>query len=277
VSRDYFKVLGVRIKEGRAFNEHDRAGQPRVLVINESLARREFPGRNPIGETAYLGRDSEPWQVIGVVHDVRQFGFDKPADPQVFADFRQWPGISPIGDVPQYFAVRTQGGPLSIAPAVRGVVHAIDPQVGLYNVATLEQIVANSMSRLRLYAVLLGIFAGVSVTLAGIGIYGLMAYSVVRRTKEIGIRMALGAPRSQVRGLVLRQGMWLAVVGIMVGCAGAVIMTRFLQGMLFGVEPFDWPTLVSVVALFLFVAALASYAPARRATRVDPLVALRCE
>jgi predicted permease len=277
VSRDYLKVLGIRIKEGRAFNEYDRAGQPRVLVINESLARTEFPGRNPIGATAYLGRDSEPWHVIGVVQDIRQFGFDKPADPQVFADFRQWPGLSPIGDVPQYFAVRTHGDPFTIVPAVRSVVHAIDPKAGLYNVATLEQIVANSLSRPRLYAVLLGIFAGISVTLAGIGIYGLTAYSVVRRTREIGIRMALGAPNSQVRGLVLRQSMWLASAGIIIGCAGAAIITRFLQGLLFGVDPLDWLTLVSVIALFLFVAAAASYAPARRATRVDPLVALRCE
>src|SRR5262245_17120090 len=277
VSRDYFKALGIRIKEGRVFNEQDRAGQPRVLLINESLARREFPNRNPIGETAYLRRDSTPWQIIGVVHDVRQFAFDRPAEPQVFADFRQWPGVNPIGDTPNYFAVRTKGDPLSIVPAVRNAVHAIDPQVGLYNVAALEQIVANSISRPRLYAVLLGIFAAVSVTLAGIGIYGLTAYSVVRRTREIGIRMALGATASQVRNLVIRQSMWLFAAGIIIGYAGAAALTRFLQGLLFGVEPFDALTLLSVVVLFLFVAAVASYAPARRARRVDPVVALRCE
>jgi len=277
VSRDYFKALGIRIKEGRAFNEQDRAGQPRVLLINESLARREFPNRNPIGETAYLRRDSTPWQIIGVVHDVRQFAFDRPAEPQVFADFRQWPGVNPIGDTPNYFAVRTKGDPLSIVPAVRNAVHTIDPQVGLYNVATLEQIVANSISRPRLYAALLGIFAAVSVTLAGIGIYGLTAYSVVRRTREIGIRMALGATASQARNLVIRRSMWLVAAGIIAGWAGAAALTRFLQGLLFGVEPFDALTLLSVVVLFIFVAAIASYAPARRASRVDPMVALRCE
>jgi len=277
VSRDYFKALGIRIKEGRAFNEQDRAGQPRVLLVNESLARREFPGRSPIGETAYLRQDSTPWQIIGVVQDVRQFGFDRPAEPQVFVDFRQWPGVNPIADTPQYFAVRTKGDPLSIVPAVRNAVHAIDPQVGLYNIATMEQIVANSISRPRLYAALLGIFATVSVTLAGIGIYGLTAYSVVRRTREIGIRMALGASASQVRNLVLRQSIWLVAAGIIAGCAGAAALTRFLQGLLFGVEPFDALTLLSVVVLFLFVAAVASYAPARRAARVDPMVALRAE
>jgi putative ABC transport system permease protein len=274
VSRDYFKAMGIRIKEGRAFNEQDRAAQPRVLLINESLSRREFPGRSPIGETAYMRRDSTPWQIIGVVQDVRQFGFDRPAEPQVFVDLRQWPGMSPFGE---YFAVRIKGDPLSLVPAVRNAVHAIDPQIGLYNIATMEQIVANSMSRPRLYAVLLGIFATVSVALAGIGIYGLTAYSVVRRTREIGIRMALGASASQVRNLVIRQIMWLVAAGIIAGCAGAAAMTRFLQGLLFGVEPFDGVTLLSVVGLFLFVAAVASYAPARRATRVDPLVALRCE
>jgi predicted permease len=277
VSWDYFKAHGIPIKEGRAFNEHDRAGQPRVLVINESLARREYPGRNPIGETAYLGRDSTPWQIIGVARDVRQFGFDRPADPQVFVDFRQWPGVSPIGDAPNYFSIRTRGDAFSLVPAVREIVRTIDPQVGLYNIATMEQIVANSMMRPRLYAVLLGIFAAVAVTLAGIGIYGLTAYSVVRRTREIGIRMALGSSASQVRNLILRQSMWLVAAGIIAGCAGAAALTRFLQGLLFDVEPFDGLTLLSVIGLFVFVAAAASYAPARRATRVDPLVVLRSE
>lgn len=277
VSRDYFKALGIRIKEGRTFNEHDRAGQPGVLVISESLAKRAFPGRSPIGETAYLRRDPTPWQIIGVVQDVRQFGFDRPADPQVFVDFRQWPGVSLGADTPNYFAVRTRGDALSIVPAVRNAVHAIDPQAGLYNVATMEQIVANSMSQPRLYAVLLGIFASVSALLAGIGIYGLTAYSVAQRTKEIGIRMALGASASQVRNLMIRRSMWLVAAGIIAGCAGAAAMTRFLQGLLFGVDPFDGLTLLSVVVLFLFVAAVASYAPARRAARVDPMVALRCE
>jgi predicted permease len=277
VSRDYFKALGIRIKEGRTFNEQDRAGQPGVLVISESLARRAFPGRSPIGETAYLRRDTTPWQIIGVVQDVRQFAFDRPVDPQVFVDFRQWPGVNPIGDAPNYFAVRTKGDPLSMVPAIRNAVHSIDPKVGLDNIATMEQIVANSMSRPRLYTVLLGIFAAVSMTLAGIGIYGLTAYSVVRRTREIGIRMALGSSASQVRNLVIRQSMWLVAAGVIIGCAGAAALTRFLQGLLFGVEPFDGVTLLSVVVLFLFVAIVASYAPARRATRVDPLVALRCE
>jgi predicted permease len=277
VSQDYFKTMDIQIKEGRTFNEHDRAGKPGVLVISESLAKSAFPGRSPIGETAYLRRDSTPWQIIGVVQDVRQFAFDRPVEPQVFVDFRQWPGVNPIADTPNYFAVRTRGDALSIVPAVRNAVHAIYPQAGLYNTATLEQIVANSMSQPRLYAVLLGIFAAVSVTLAGIGIYGLTAYSVVRRTREIGIRMALGATASHVRNLVIRQSMWLVAAGIIIGCAGAAALTRFLQGLLFGVEPFDALTLLSVVVLFLFVAAVASYAPARRASRVDPLVSLRAE
>lgn len=277
VSRDYLKVLRMPIKAGRDFSRQDHGGQPRVAIINESLARREFPGENPIGKTAYLGRDSEPWQIIGMVEDARQFAFDRKPEPQVFVDFRQWPGASPIGDVPQYFAVRTQGEPTSIVPDVRSAVRKLDSQAGLYNVATLQQLVSNSVSRSRLYAVLLGIFAGVSVVLAAIGIYGMMAYSVVQRTKEIGIRMALGAPRAEVLNLVLRQGMWLTAGGIALGCTGAAALARYLKGMLFGIEPLDPLTVISVALLFVSVAMLACYAPAYRATKVDPLSALRCE
>jgi putative ABC transport system permease protein len=277
VSRDYFKVLGIPIKAGRGFDAHDRAGQPRVVVINESLARRDFPGENPIGKSAYLGLDSEPWQIVGIAEDVRQFRFDRKPEPQVFVDFRQWPGTSLIGDVPQYFAVRTQGDPTSLTSDVRGVVRKLDAQAGLYNIAPLEQLVSNSMSRSRLYAVLLGIFAGVSLVLAAIGIYGIMAYSVVQRTREIGIRMALGAKPAEVLGLVLRQSMWLTAAGIILGCIGAAAVTRYLEGMLFDIKPLDPLTVVSVTMLFISVAALASYAPAYSATKVDPQIALRCD
>lgn len=277
VSRDYFKVLDIQLIAGRGFSEHDREGQPRVLVINDTLARRDFPGENPIGKAAYLRRDSQPWEIVGIVQDVRQFGLDRKPEPQVFVDFRQWPGTSPIGDAPQYFAVRTQGDPISIVSQVRSVARRLDAQAGLYNVATLEQLVSNSMSRPRLYAVLLGIFAGVSLTLAAIGIYGIMAYTVLRRTREIGIRIALGAQRAEVLSLVLRQSIWLTAVGVFLGCLGAAMVTRYLKGMLFGLEPLDPSTVIAVALFFVSVAALASYAPAYRATKIDPVTALRYE
>lgn len=147
VSKDYFKTMGIRVAAGRGFNENDRADQPRVLVINQALARRNFPGENPIGKTAYIGRDSEPWQIVGIVDDVRQFRFDQKPEPQVFVDFRQWPGSSPIGDVPQYFAIRTYGDPGSMISSVRSVIHQLDAQAGLYNIASMEQLVSNSISR----------------------------------------------------------------------------------------------------------------------------------
>jgi putative ABC transport system permease protein len=282
VSRDYVKVMGMRMVSGRGFDENDRADRPRVLLINRTLARRRFPGENPIGKTIYsIGR--EPWEIVGVVEDVRQFGLDRDPEPQVFADFRQWPlppvaaGPVPIVDAPSYYAVRTDREPTSLVSSVGSIVRQLDAQATLDNVATMEQLVSNSISRPRMYAVLLGIFAGVAAGLAAIGIYGVMAYSVTQRAREFGIRMALGAERSDVMKLVLGQSLVLTAVGIVLGLAGAAAVTRYLQGMLFGLTPLDPTTFIAVSLMFGLIATLAAYVPARRATRVDPVVALRCE
>ena len=176
-----------------------------------------------------------------------------------------------------YYAVRTDGDPISVASSIRGVVRQLDPHAIMDNVATMEQLVSNSTSRARLYAVLLGLFAGVAVALAAIGIYGVMTYSVAQRTREIGIRMALGAERSDVMGLLLGQSIPLIAVGLVLGLLGAAAVTRYLQGLLFGLTPLDPTTFVAVALLFALVAAFASYVPTRRATKVDPLIALRCE
>jgi putative ABC transport system permease protein len=248
-----------------------------VLVINDALARRDFPGANPIGKTVYLVRDRDPWQIVGVVEDVRQAGLDEEPRPQVFVDSRQWRGMAPGLRLLQYYAVRTSGDPLAVISSVRSVLHNLDPRTALYNVAPMSQIVSNSIARPRLYAVLVSIFAGVAVALAAIGIYGTMAYSVAQRTREIGIRMALGAQRAEVMRLVLGQTLVLTVVGILGGISGAAAVTRYLEGMLFGLTPLDPATFITVSALFTLVATIASYLPARRATRVDPLIALREE
>jgi putative ABC transport system permease protein len=277
VSQDYFTVMGIRVVAGRAFDEHDRAGRARVLVINDALARRDFPGANPIGETVYLVRDRDPWQIVGVVEDVRQAGLDEEPRPQVFVDSRQWRGMAPGLRLLQYYAVRTSGDPMAVISSVRSVLHNLDPQTALYNVAPMSQIVSNSITRPRLYAVFVSIFAGVAVALAAIGIYGTMAYSVAQRTREIGIRMALGAQRAEVMRLVLGQTLVLTVVGILGGISGAAAVTRYLEGMLFGLTPLDPATFITVSVLFTLVATIASYLPARRATRVDPLIALREE
>ncbi len=278
VSRDYLATMGIPLLSGRGFAESDGAGRPRVMLINEALARRDFANRDPIGETVFINYFPDPWQIVGVIADVRQFGLAIEPQPQFFVDLRQWTDVDvlvfPAG---AYYAVRAAGGIESIIPSVRAIVQQMDPQASLFYVAPMEQVVASTLSRPRLYATLLGIFALVGLGLAVIGIYGVMTYSVAQRTREIGIRVALGARRGQVIALVVKQSAVLTVAGIVVGLAGAAMLSRYLEGLLFGVTPFDPATFAAAAALFALVALVAAYGPTRRATRVDPLVALRAE
>jgi len=278
VSQDYLKVMGIPVLAGRGFVEGDGPGRSRVLLINEALSRRDFADRNPIGQTVFIGRFPDPWQIVGVVGNVRQFSLELEPQPQFFVDLRQWTTVDalvfPAG---AYYAVRTSAEPESMVPTVRSIVQQLDPQATVFYVAPMEQVVASTISRPRLYAVLLGIFAAVGLGLAVIGIYGVMAYSVAQRTREIGIRVALGARRAQVIALVVKQGALLTAVGIAAGLAGAAMLSRYLEGLLFGVTPLDPATFVAAAALFALVALVAAYGPTRRATGVDPLVALRAE
>jgi putative ABC transport system permease protein len=277
VSRDFLAVMGIRVIAGRPFGDSDGAGQPQVLLINRTLARSGLLGDHPIGQRVYA-MGMAPWEIIGIVDDVRQFGLDQQPGPQVFVDIRQLygPNAARIGG-PTYFAVRTMGDPAAAATAIRGVVSRLDPTATVDNVATMEQLLSNSVVRPRLYAVLLGMFAALAATLAAVGIYGVMAYAVTERTREIGIRVALGARRSDVMTLVLGQGALLTAIGIALGVFGAAAVTGYLRTMLFGLTPLDPPTFIAVSVAFAAVALLATCVPARRATRVDPIVALRCE
>ena len=277
VSRDFLNVLGIHLIAGRGFGDNDRAGQPPVMVIDRTVARSGFLGENPIGTHVY-GFGPAPIEVIGVVENIRQLGLDQEPIAQVFVDLRQFPPVPRLveSSPPLYYAVRTQTGANSMA-GIRSIVRQLDRHATVDNVATMNELVSSSIARPRLYAVLLGMFATVAVLLAAIGIYGVMTYSVARRTHEIGIRMALGAARADVIGLVVRQSLTLTAVGIALGLAGAAAVTRYLGGLLFGLTPLDPTTFIGVALTFAFVATLAASVPASRAARVDPLVALRYE
>ena len=270
VSPDLVEAMGMRIVEGRSFSAGAAGG--REALITRAFARSGFFEGPALGREIYTGDTS--WTVVGILEDISQFRLDQPPASEMYIlDFVP----PPPGLGGSYFVVRTEADPASLVNSVRGIVRQIDADGVVDNIATMDQIVANAMSRPRLYAVLLGLFAGVAMVLAVIGIYGVLAYLVSHRTREIGIRMALGAQRSQVLGLVLRQAAVLTLTGIVVGVAGAVGLSRYLEGLLFGMTPLDVSTFAAVVVTFCGVAALASYVPARRATRVDPLVALRSE
>jgi putative ABC transport system permease protein len=278
ISRDYLQALGIRLLAGRGFREQDREGRPRVLLVNQALARLLFPDKNPVGQLVYAGLDSKPWEIIGVVDDVRQVDIVEVPEPQFFVDYRQWLAVSPDAfPARPYYALRARADAGPAAIQVRDIVRQIDSSGTLFNVATMEQLVANRISRPRMYAVLLGLFAGIAAALAAIGTYGVIAYAVAQRTHEIGVRMALGArPRDVVR-LAVGESLVRTAVGIAAGLALAAWLTRFLEGMLFGLTPLDRMTFAAVAAGFAALAALASVVPARRAAKVDPLIALRCE
>jgi predicted permease len=277
VSREYLRVFGIQVVAGRGFAEGDDTGRPQVMLVNRALVSSVFDGENPIGRTVFVGRGVVPWEIVGIVDDVRQYGLDRAATPQYFVDIRQWSGISVVFPIGPYFAVRAAGDPLALIPGVRQAVSSVTAEGALFNVAPMTALVANNIARPRLYAVLLGAFGFSGLMLALIGIYGVMAYSVTQRTREIGIRMSLGAAHRDVLGLVLRQSLVLTAIGVALGLLGAAFASRYVETLLFGVKPLDAATFATVAILFVVVAGLAAYVPARRAARVDPLIALRCE
>jgi putative ABC transport system permease protein len=274
---DYFSAIGIPVKRGRAFTEDDKEGTPRVVLITESAARQFFPGEDPIGKTIRLGwgkgpgRPNAGGEVVGIVGDVKDAGLNEPDPPQIYLPYRQWT----VGSIS--VLLKTSVPPTSIAEAARAQVYAIDPNLPLSNVNTLEGILAKSISQQRFYALLLAIFAGVALVLAAIGIFGVLSYAVAQRTREIGIRMALGAQGRSVVALIVREAMVLVVGGVILGTAAALFLSDTMTKMLFSITPTDPATFASVAGVLIGVALLAAYIPARRATRVDPIVALRAE
>ena len=292
VSPDYFSTLAIPILNGRAFNEHDTRDALSVAVINETLARRAFADTEPIGKRLYLGPPEElvppgilppgfrfqHFTIIGVIGDVRQNGLNQPLSPEVYTLHEQ--ELASKFANPQnsmYLAVRTAGEPSSLVGAIRHEVQELDREQPIADIATMEQLLATSLSQSRFSTLLLGIFAGVALLLAAVGLYGVMAYSVAQRTHEIGIRVALGAQAGDVVKLVVRQGLTLAIAGVAIGLGAALMLTRVMTSLLYGVTATDPLTFAIIPVLLTGVALAASFIPARRATKVDPMVALRYE
>jgi len=290
VSYDYLQTMGGRLVAGRWLEPGDDAAAPPVIVVNRTVMRRVFNNQNPVGQFVHLDGDMAlpPQQIVGVVEDMRQSRLDAEPTPQMFVDYRQVLALMQARKMPTAvqerlafgflsFFVRTDRDPATLMPSVRSLVNRIDPAAGIDVMLPMQQLVGASLTRQRFYALLLGTFAAIATMLAAIGIYGVLAYAVGQRTREIGIRMALGAERGAVLNMVLRHGIALMVLGIGLGLIGAGALARYLSGMLFDLTPLDPATYGAVGLLFTAVALVASYFPARRATSVDPMAALRHE
>jgi len=277
VTPDHFRTLGIPILKGRGFTLQDRPGSPRVVVLNETAAKRLWPGQDPLGHrmaaaTGYFGGGDSTALVVGVVKDVRYGQFEAEMMPDLYYPALQ----SSFGGFGTIF-VNTDGDPLLVVETVRREIHAIDPNLPLYNVMTMEERAGAALARPRFATTLLGAFAGIALLLAAIGLYGVMAFSVAQRTREIGLRMALGADAGLVLRGVLRQGLALGGLGIGLGLLGSLALQRVVGGMLYGVTASDPLTLAAVSLLMAIAAGAAALVPARRATRVDPMEALRAE
>jgi len=270
VSNDYFRTMGIRLLKGRTFTEQDTQQSGNVVVVTEEFARRFFPNEEPLGQRL----DPSDWnaEIVGVITDVRHKSPNHPLQPAYYVPLSQSMGFRPVSLV-----VRTAGDPSQLAPAMRHAVWAEDKDQPLEEIATMEQITADTIADSKFISITLAAFALIAMLLGAMGIYGVISYSVTQRSHEIGIRLALGAQTRAVQWLIIRQGMALVALGVGLGLAGALALTRLLEKLLFSVEPTDPLTFAFVPLLLSGVALAACYLPARRATRVDPLVALRDE
>jgi putative ABC transport system permease protein len=273
VSSDYFPAMGIALRAGRLFDERDDGDAAPVIILSESVARQLFPDQDPVGRTVWMSAfvRGRGVTVTGVVADVRHEGLDRDVRPQVYIPYQQFP---PVGFV---LAVRTASAPQNITADVRAAVLAVDPELPLYDVVTMEQRLAESVAPRQFMLLLVGSLGLLALVLALVGIFGVVSYLVTQRTREIGIRMALGACHREVLALVLRQGLAAVAGGLVIGVAGATVVTRFLSSMLFELSPLDPVTFAAVAIAFAGIATCAVLIPARRAARVNPLVALRYE
>ena len=279
VSPDYFRAMGIQLRAGRLIDDRDRENAPRVAIVNETFARVFLGDEDPLGKRIKLGsaQGPFPWVTItGVVGDVKHGGLDSETRPEMYVPYLQ-PLLSGWNVPPMFLVVRSESELSSLISAVRGVVKELDRDQPVYGVASMDQLLYRSTAPRRFNMTLLAVFAALALALAGVGVYGVMAYAVTERTREIGIRMALGAQASDALKLVISQGMRLTLVGVALGLMGAFALTRLMKSLLFDVKPTDPMTFIALALLLTFVALLACWIPARRATKVDPMIALRCD
>ena len=271
VSPGYFPAIGVALKKGRLFAETDGLQAPRVIVISETMARQIWPGDDPLGKQITLSGNPTPWTVVGIVGDIRDQLLQEEPEPMMYLSFQQvpWAGM--------WLLVRATGDPMALAPVVRREIHAIDPLLPVANEQPLSRLVSEIAAQPRFTALIFGLFASAALVLAVVGVYGLVSYGVAQRTREIGVRLALGATPSRIVGGVVRHGVGLAGFGIAIGLWAAYALSRFMQGILYEVAATDVVTYLAVAALLVGCAAAASILPARWAARLDPVRALRDE
>jgi putative ABC transport system permease protein len=268
----FFQTLGIPVTAGRAFTDHDLKDSPPVIIISQAMAREMFPNQNPLGRRIRSWRDENLYrEIVGVVGDIRNSDLAEDPGNCVYIPHTQssWNAMA--------LTIRTQGDPYPLLKSIRSEIWSSDAKLAISDIKTMDAIVDSELARTRFSMFLLGLFAGIAMLLAAIGIYGVMAYSVAQRTREIGIRMALGASRAEVFRLVGSRGLILALVGVAFGAAGAIGLARFMKALLFGVSPTDPATLIAVSGLLIGVALAACYIPARRAMLVEPVEALRWE
>jgi predicted permease len=275
VSADYLKTMGIPLREGRYLNDGDNEQTMPVALINETMARQYWPGEKAIGKRFKLGGPdaNRPWMtIVGVAGDVRQMGIEEPVKAEMYVPYQQ------IKDdqwfAPRDLVIRTAVDPLSIVAATRREIHQVDPDQPISNIRTMDEVLGEETSSRRLGMTLLTIFAALALLLATLGIYGVLAYFVVQHTQEIGVRVALGAQRRDILRLVLKKGMLLALLGVGIGLGAAFALTRLMASLLYGVGTADPLTYAAIALLLTVVALFACYLPARRATKVDPMVAL---
>lgn len=275
VGLDYFKTMRISLLAGREFTERDDRNAPHVIIINQTLARKFFPNENPVGKHMKpgmsVGKADSTSEIIGVVGDVKHRNLWQAPDPESYVPYDQ----EPIGAMDM--VIRTAGDPMILLPAIRAKVLALDAELPIYKAQRMEEYVAASVAQRRLTSVLCSIFAGAGLLLAVIGLFGVMSYSVAQRTHEIGVRVAVGAEKDDILRMILREGMAITLVGIGTGLLGAFALSSVLKSQLFGVSATDPLTLTVVIVSLATVALVACAIPARRATRVDPMVALRYE